>query len=175
MSKDPRYPIGKYEPLPFSHQLKEQWLMDLKVLPEELEFAVNNLDEFQLNTPYREDGWKIKQLIHHMADSHMNAYIRFKLGLTENNPTIKPYQEKEWALTIDNDTVPVNVSITLLHALHQRWYASIKDLSESQFERTVVHPESGRVMSLWFLLGLYAWHGKHHVAHILSLRESKGW
>jgi hypothetical protein len=175
MSKDPRYPIGKYEPLPFSHQLKEQWLMDLNVLPEELEFAVNNLDEFQLNTPYREDGWKIKQLIHHMADSHMNAYIRFKLGLTENNPTIKPYQEKEWALTIDNDTVPVNVSITLLHALHQRWYASIKDLSESQFERTVVHPESGRVMSLWFLLGLYAWHGKHHVAHILSLRESKGW
>ena len=175
MPKDPRYPIGKYEPLPFSHQLKEQWLMDLKVLPEALEFAVNNLDEFQLDTPYREDGWKIKQLIHHMADSHMNAYIRFKLGLTEDNPTIKPYLEKEWAKTVDNDTVPTNVSITLLHALHQRWYATVKDLSESQFERTVVHPETGRVMSLWFLLGLYAWHGKHHVAHILSLRENKGW
>jgi hypothetical protein len=156
MSKDPRYPIGKYEPKPFSHQQKEQWLMDIKVLPEELEFAVNNLDEFQLNTPYREDGWQIKQLIHHMADSHMNAYIRFKLGLTEINPTIKPYEEKEWAKTADNEIVPTNVSITLLHALHQRWYAAIKDLTEDQFERTVVHPEGNRKMTLWFLLGLYA-------------------
>ena len=175
MSNDPRYPIGKYEAKVFSNELKEQWLLDIKFLPEELELAINNLDEFQLNTPYREDGWQIKQLIHHIADSHMNAYIRFKLGLTETNPTIKPYEEKEWAKTTDNETVPVNVSLTLLHALHQRWYAAIKDLTEDQFERTVVHPEHGRVMSLWFLLGLYAWHGKHHVAHILTLRENKGW
>ena len=175
MSNDPRYPIGKYEPKAFSNELKEQWLLDIKFLPEELELAVNNLDEFQLNTPYREGGWQVKQLIHHMADSHMNAYIRFKLGLTEDKPTIKPYDEKLWANTADNETVPVNVSLTLLHALHQRWYATIKDLTEDQFERTVVHPEHGRVMSLWFLLGLYAWHGKHHVAHILSLRENKGW
>ena len=175
MSNDPRYPIGKYEPKAFSNELKEQWLLDIKFLPEELELAVNNLDEFQLDTPYREGGWQVKQLIHHMADSHMNAYIRFKLGLTEDKPTIKPYDEKLWANTADNETVPVNVSLTLLHALHQRWYATIKDLTEDQFERTVVHPEHGRVMSLWFLLGLYAWHGKHHVAHILSLRENKGW
>ena len=175
MSNDPRYPIGKYEPKAFSNELKEQWLLDIKFLPEELELAVNNLDEFQLNTAYREGGWQVKQLIHHMADSHMNAYIRFKLGLTEDKPTIKPYDEKLWANTADNETVPVNVSLTLLHALHQRWYATIKDLTEDQFERTVVHPEHGRVMSLWFLLGLYAWHGKHHVAHILSLRENKGW
>ena len=175
MSNDPRFPIGKYEPKAFSNELKEQWLLDIKFLPEELELAVNNLDEFQLDTPYREGGWQVKQLIHHMADSHMNAYIRFKLGLTEDKPTIKPYDEKLWANTADNETVPVNVSLTLLHALHQRWYATIKDLTEDQFERTVVHPEHGRVMSLWFLLGLYAWHGKHHVAHILSLRENKGW
>lgn len=172
---DPSYPIGKYEPKPFSHLQKEQWLLDIKFLPEELELALNNLDAFQLDTPYREGGWQIKQLVHHIADSHMNAYIRFKLGLTESIPTIKPYDEKEWAKLADIDIVPVNTSLTLLHALHQRWYAAIKDLKEEQFERTVIHPENGKQMSLWFLLGLYAWHGKHHVAHILILRENKGW
>jgi hypothetical protein len=104
----------------------------------------------------------------------MNAYMRFKLGLTEEAPVIKPYNEKEWAKLADNN-VPVNVSVTLLHALHQRWIALIKDMTETDFERTVIHPEHGRVMSLWFLLGLYAWHGKHHTKHITSLRESKGW
>ncbi|MDE3142759.1 MAG: DinB family protein, partial [Bacteroidota bacterium] len=96
-------------------------------------------------------------------------------GLTEDSPTIKPYEEKEWAKLADNETVPVNVSITLLHALHQRWYATIKDLSQDEFERTVVHPEHGRKMTLWFLLGMYAWHGKHHVAHISALRKNKNW
>ena len=171
---DPRYPIGKYEPQVFSHEQKEKWLLDLKFLPEDLEQALQNLDEHQLNTAYREDGWTVHQLVHHVADSHMNAYMRFKLGLTENAPTIKPYNEKEWAKLADNN-VPVNVSLTLLHALHQRWVALIKDMTETDFERTVVHPEHGRVMSLWFLLGLYAWHGKHHTKHITSLRESKGW
>lgn len=104
----------------------------------------------------------------------MNAYTRFKLGLTENNPTIKPYDEKEWALLPDND-LPINLSLTILHALHQRWYVTLKDISDASWERTVVHPEHGRQMSLWFLLGLYAWHGKHHTAHITSLRKSKGW
>ncbi len=171
---DARYPIGKYEAQVFSNEQKEKWLLDIKFLPEDLENALNNLDAHQLNTPYREEGWTINQVVHHIADSHMNAYLRFKLGLTENAPTIKPYNEKEWAKLADNN-LPVNVSVTLLHALHQRWYALIKDLSEDQFERTVVHPEHGRIMSLWFLLGLYAWHGKHHIAHITSLRESKGW
>ncbi|HEX3025540.1 MAG TPA: putative metal-dependent hydrolase [Chitinophagaceae bacterium] len=175
MSNDPRYPIGKYEPQPFSEKQKEEWLNDLKFLPEELERAINNLDAFQLSTPYREGGWQVKQLVHHIADSHMNAYIRFKLGLTEDTPVIKPYEEKEWAKLADNETVPVNVSITLLHALHQRWYATIKDLTQDEFERTVVHPEHGRKMTLWFLLGMYAWHGKHHVAHILELRKNKNW
>lgn len=175
MSNDPRYPIGKYEPQPFSEKQKEEWLNDLKFLPEELERAINNLDAFQLSTPYREGGWKVKQLVHHIADSHMNAYIRFKLGLTEDSPTIKPYEEKEWAKLADNETVPVNVSITLLHALHQRWHATIENLTQDEFERMVVHPEHGRKMTLWFLLGMYAWHGKHHVAHISELRKNKNW
>lgn len=175
MTNDPRYPLGKYEPQPFSQAQKEKWLLDIKLLPEDLERSILNLDAAQLDTPYREGGWTVQQLVHHVADSHMNAYIRFKLGLTETNPTIKPYEEKEWAMLTDVATVPINVSLTLLHALHLRWYAAIKELADSDWERTVVHPEHGRQMSLWFLLGLYAWHGKHHTAHITSLRENKGW
>jgi len=172
---DPRYPIGKYEPVPFSQEQKQKWLLDLKFLPEDLERSILNLDEGQLDTPYRADGWTVKQLVHHVADSHMNAYIRFKLGLTEDTPTIKPYQEKEWANMPDIYSVPINISLTLLHALHQRWHAAIKDLSDEEWQKEVVHPEQGRKMSLWLLLGLYAWHGKHHVAHITTLRANMNW
>ena len=171
---DPRYPIGKYEPKPFSQQQKEQWLNDLKFLPADLEMSVTNLDEFQLDTPYREGGWTVKQLVHHVADSHANAYIRFKLGLTEDNPPVKPYEEKEWALLNDVQTVPINVSLTWLHAMHQRWVATIQDLTDEQWKRTVLHPQHKEI-SLWFLLGMYAWHGKHHTAHITSLREQNNW
>jgi len=174
MTMDPRYPIGKYEPQPFSEAQKEEWLLDIKFLPEALERSLLNLDAAQLETPYRDGGWTVQQLVHHVADSHMNAYIRFKLGVTEENPTIKPYEEKLWAEQPDNE-LPVNISITLLHALHQRWYTAIKHLKEADWNRTVVHPEHGRQMSLWFLLGLYAWHGKHHTAHITSLRERNNW
>lgn len=175
MTQDPRYPIGKYEPKPFSQEQKVAWLADIKFLPQELELAIQNLDAAQLHTPYREDGWTVQQLVHHVADSHMNAYTRFKLGLTETNPTIRPYDEKAWALLKDNDLVPINVSLTLLHALHERWHAMLQNISDSEWDRNVVHPEQGRQMSLWFLLGLYGWHGKHHKAHITSLRERKGW
>jgi uncharacterized damage-inducible protein DinB len=175
MTIDPRYPIGKFEPKPYSEEQKNKWMLDLQFLPEGIERAIQNLDESQLNTAYRLEGWTVKQLVHHVADSHMNAYIRFKLGLTEENPVIKPYEEKEWANLADNDTVPINVSITLLHALHLRWVAAIKDLTEEQWNRTVFHPASKREMSLWFLLGLYAWHSNHHIAHILSLRENRNW
>jgi uncharacterized damage-inducible protein DinB len=175
MTIDPRYPIGKYEPQPFSEALKEKWILDIQFLPEELERALLNLDQAQLATPYREGGWSVIQLVHHVADSHMNAYIRLKLAITEINPTIKPYDEKAWAELPDNNQVPVNVSITLLHALHQRWTATLKNLSETDWDRTVLHPATGREMSVWFLLGLYAWHGKHHTNHITSLKESKGW
>lgn len=172
---DPRYPIGKYQLQPFSVELKKELIDDIKYLPETIEAAVSNLDEYQLNTPYREGGWTLKQVVHHVADSHMNAYIRFKLGLTEENPTIKPYDENAWSKLIDVEQVPINVSLTLLHALHNRWYILLKNMKDEDFERTVVHPEHGRQMSLWMLLGLYAWHGKHHMAHITTLRDEKKW
>ena len=175
MSDDLRYPIGKYATQPFSNTQKEKWLLDLEFLPSDLEGSVQNLDAHQLQTPYREGGWTVQQLVHHVADSHMNAYIRFKLGLTESNPSIKPYAEKEWARLQDSAIVPVNVSLTLLHALHIRWLAMIRDLSEDQWERTVFHPEHKISMSLWHMLGMYAWHGKHHTQHILALRERMKW
>ena len=173
--EDLRYPTGKYQPQPFSEKQKEDWLNDLKFLPQELELAIQNLDEARLQTPYREGGWTVQQLVHHIADSHINAYMRFKLGLTENNPFIKPYEEKEWANLDDVNTVPINVSITMLHALHRRWVATLKALSDEQWQRTVFHPEQKKEMTLWFLLGMYAWHGKHHVKHITALRERNGW
>ncbi len=176
MTQDPRYPIGKYEQQPFSKEQKDKWLNDIKFLPEELERSVSNLDEKQLQTPYREGGWTVHQLVHHVADSHINAYTRMKLALTENNPVIKPYEEKLWAELTDVNSVPINVSLTLLHALHIRWYHAINGLTDSDWvEKTVVHPEHGKQLSLWFFLGLYSWHGKHHTAHITSLRESKNW
>jgi uncharacterized damage-inducible protein DinB len=170
-----QYPIGKYEPKPYSEKQKEEWLLDIKFLPEELERAILNLDKGQLDTPYRDGGWTVQEVVHHVADSHMNAYCRFKLGLTEDNPVIKPYLENEWTKLYDVNALPVNISITLLHALHLRLYTAIKDLRNDQWERKVFHPESKREMSLWFLLGLYAWHGKHHTAHITTLREIKKW
>lgn len=170
-----RYPIGKYEPQPFSVQQLEAWLIDIRFLPQHLENAVLNLDESQLNTPYREEGWTLRQVVHHLADSHMNAYTRFKLGLTENNPTIKPYDEVAWANLPDTQSIPINVSLTLLHALHTRWLGVLEEIKTTEWDRTVVHPEHGRQMTLWYLLGSYAWHGRHHTAHITALRERKGW
>lgn len=170
-----RYPIGKYEPQPFSPKQLEQWLIDIRFLPQHLENAVLNLDEQHLNTPYRPEGWTVRQVVHHVADSHANAYIRFKLGLTENNPTIKPYDENAWAKMADTSVVPINVSLTLLHALHTRWLEVLKAIQPEEWERTVVHPEHGRQMALWYLLGNYAWHGRHHTAHVTSLRERMGW
>jgi uncharacterized damage-inducible protein DinB len=170
-----RYPIGKYQPQPFSAKQLEQWLIDIQFLPQHLENAVLNLDEQQLNTAYRPEGWTVRQVVHHVADSHMNAYIRFKLGLTEDNPTIKPYNEEAWAKMNDTAVIPINISLTLLHALHVRWVEVLKDIKMEEWDRTVVHPEHGKQMTLWYLLGMYAWHGRHHTAHVTSLRERMGW
>jgi hypothetical protein len=175
MPEDPRYPIGRYEPKEFSLELKEKWLADIRFLPEALEHAVQNLDEHQQQTPYREGGWTVHQLVHHVADSHMNAYIRFKQGYTETNPAIRPYDEKIWAGLQDVQNLPVNVSLTILYPLHRRWHEFLKSFKHEDWNRTVFHPEHQKEMTLWFLLGLYAWHGRHHTAHITSLRESKGW
>lgn len=169
------YPIGKYEPKDFSETQLREWINDIRYLPQHLENAITNLDEAQINTPYRPDGWTVKQLVHHVADSHMNAYIRFKLGLTEDNPTIKPYEQDLWAVMSDTQNLPINISLTILHALHTRWVEVLKNIKPEEWNRTVVHPEHGRQMTLWFLLGMYAWHSKHHVAHITGLRERNGW
>ncbi len=175
MSDDQRYPIGKYEAKPFSAEQKEKWLADLTFLPTELELSIQNLDAAQLHTPYRDGGWTVQQLVHHVADSHMNAYIRFKLGLTEDNPPLKPYEEGEWAKLADVETTPVNVSLTMLHAMHIRWVATLKNITEEQWLRTVYHPEHKKEMTLWHLLGMYAWHGRHHTRHVTALRERMGW
>ncbi len=170
-----KYPLGEYIEQPFSASLLQERLLDIKVLPAQLEYAVQNLDEAQLQTPYRPGGWTVHQLVHHVADSHCNAYTRFKLGLTEDNPSIKPYDENAWAELSDTTNLPINISITLLHALHLRWTEVLKNLKENEWNRTVFHPEHKKEMTLWFLLGMYAWHGKHHTAHITTMRTRNKW
>jgi uncharacterized damage-inducible protein DinB len=173
--EDLSYPIGRFVPQPYSDKELKERLMAIMFLPKELENAIQNLDEYQIETPYRPDGWTVKQLINHIADSHMNAFIRFKLGLTEENPTIKPYNQDAWVNLNDTKIVPINVSITLVHALHARWAALLNGISSADLERTVFHPEQKKEITLWHMLGLYAWHGKHHVKHITALRERMKW
>lgn len=175
-----RYPIGreseqKEYDKKFDEQLKSELINDIRMLPQSLEFAIQNLDEHQLQTPYRPGGWTVHQLIHHIADSHINAYIRFKLGLTEENPTVKPYNQEAWADLSDTKKLPVNISITLLHALHVRWCEMLDDIAENQWYRTVYHPERKVEITLWELLKSYAWHSRHHNAHILKLRQRMQW
>ncbi len=169
------YPIGDYIEHSFSAEHLRERMLDIRFLPQSLEHAVNNLDEFQLNTSYREGGWNIKQIVHHLADSHMNAFIRCKLALTEDNPLIKPYDQDLWAEMSDAKDLPINISITLLHALHLRWHELFSSIKENQWSSSVMHPEYNRTMSVWFILGLYAWHGKHHVAQIQGLRDKMNW
>ena len=172
---DPRDPIGQYEPQEYSNRQKDRWLYDLQQLPYLLEDAILNLDEDQLQTPYRDGGWTVHQVVHHVADSHMNSLCRMKLTLTEDNPTIKAYEEQLWAELNDTKILPVNVSLTLLHAVHLRMYALMIDVKDEEWNRTYVHSATRIQATLWFLLGLYAWHGQHHVAHITSMRERLGW
>lgn len=173
--KDLRYPIGQFKPEPFSATAKDKWVNDIKNLPEELEAAVHNLTEAQLNTPYREGGWTLNQVVHHLTDSHMNSFITFKLGLTENNPTALPYNEKSFATLADVIQVAPGISVNIVHYLCYRWYTLLQNMSEGDFNRTIVHPELGGKMNLWTFWGMCVWHGKHHIAHITSLREEKKW
>ena len=177
---DLRYPLGKASDQPFSkdgfnENVKASYLLDIQQCPALFEGAISNLDEQQLNVPYREGGWTVKQLIHHVADSHMNAYMRFKLGLTEDNPTIKTYEEAAWAELSDTKNLPVNISLTLLHALHLRLHELLKNITEADWNKTIYHPEHKKSMTLWDLLKTYSWHGKHHVAHITALRQRNNW
>ena len=167
-----QYQIGRYQkPDSYSPQLVQGWINVLRALPSWMDACIENLDENQLLIPYREGGWNIKQVVHHVADSHMNAYIRLKLALTEDNPTIKPYNEGAWALLPDTDIVPVNVSVTLLHAVHRRWVALLEHMKPEDWLRTYYHPQYQKNFELWDMTALYAWHSKHHTAHITSLRE----
>ena len=174
------YPIGLEEESDvyndmYGDALKFKLLSDIKMLPAMLEFAIQNLNADQLDTPYRPGGWTVHQLIHHIADSHINAYIRFKLALTENNPVIKPYDQEAWALLSDTKNLPINISLTLLHALHTRWYQLMYDMKEDQWQRTIYHPERKKTLTLWELLKSYSWHSLHHTAHITKLRERMKW
>ena len=174
------YPIGLEEESDvyndmYGDALKFKLLSDIKMLPAMLEFAIQNLNADQLDTPYRPGGWTVHQLIHHIADSHINAYIRFKLALTENNPVIKPYDQEAWALLSDTKNLPINISLTLLHALHTRWYQLMYNMTEDQWQRTIYHPERKKNLTLWELLKSYSWHSLHHTAHITKLRERMKW
>ena len=172
---DLRYPIGKFHfDGPTTEEQKCKLIDDISYAPANLRAAVKGLSEQQLDTPYRPDGWTVRQVAHHVPDSHLNAYIRFKLALTEEEPTIKPYAEDRWAQLADTRTTPVEVSLTLLDSLHERWVRLLSSLQPGEWKRTFRHPELGLV-SLEKNLALYAWHGRHHVAHITSLRERSGW
>jgi uncharacterized damage-inducible protein DinB len=172
---DPRYPIGKFSYNgPLTAEQRQQFLNDIEQTPRKLRAAVSGLSEQQLNTPYREGGWTVRQLAHHVPDSHMNSYIRFKLALTEDDPTIKPYLEDRWAELPEAKRAPVDVSLALLDSLHQRWMLMLRNLTDADWQRTFRHPEMGP-MTLEKNLALYSWHGRHHVAHVTSLREKMGW
>jgi uncharacterized damage-inducible protein DinB len=173
-SQDLRFPIGKFTfEGPSTREQRQRWIVDIAAAPAQLRAAVSGLSPAQLDTPYRPGGWTVRQLVHHVPDSHMNAYIRFKLALTENEPTIKPYEEGKWAELLDTQVTPIEVSQTLLDSLHQRWVSLLRGMNDADFALKFRHPELGEV-TLEKNLALYAWHGKHHTAHITSLRERSG-
>jgi hypothetical protein len=169
MDESLKYPIGKYQPPPIIDEAqRSEWITQISALPAELSATVHGFTDQQLDTPYRPGGWTVRQVIHHVADSHMNSNIRFRWALTEDVPLIKVYEEQLWAELPDARTEPVKVSLSLLEALHWRWTALLKQMTEADFKRSLRHPVSGETQ-LDRMLGLYAWHGKHHTAHITSL------
>jgi hypothetical protein len=170
-----RYPIGKFKaPGEYTDELRDRLIGEIEETPFHLRKAVESLNDDQLNTPYREGGWTIERVIHHLPDSHMNAYIRIKLALTEEQPEIKTYREDAWAELADYLTTPVEISLSLLESLHNRWAILLRSLTTEQFERKLRHPEIGLIDVNW-CIAQYAWHGKHHVAHINSLKQRLGW
>ena len=164
---DARYPIGPFEYRPrHSQEERLQDIARIEALPAFVRQAVSGMDDALLDRSYREGGWTVRQLLHHLPDSHMNGYIRFKLALTEDTPTIKPYDEQQWSAMPDVFAVPVDVSLSLLEALHVRWTAVLRSMKDADFSRTYLHPEHGRLFSLDEALQSYAWHGEHHHAHV---------
>lgn len=172
---DPRYPIGHYEPQPFSRDQLKTWLDDIELLPKILEASLQGLEDEHFDTPYRAGGWTIRQVVHHIADAHLNGYAHFKWALTEVRPAVKLADERLWAEMNDVAYVPPGYSVTLLHGLHARWYCVLEELASDDWARTVSHPLYLDDINVWFLLGYYAWHGKHHVAQISNVRIQQGW
>ena len=171
---DLRYPIGTFQyEGEISREVISKWIREIEELPDLLREAVKDLDENQLNTAYRQNGWTVRQVIHHLADSHMNAYIRLKLALTEDSPLVKTYDETAWAELTDY-SFPVEGSLLVLEGLHNHWADLLRNLNLNDLQRTFTHPELGEVL-LYKNIGMYAWHGKHHLAHITSLLERRGW
>jgi Mycothiol maleylpyruvate isomerase N-terminal domain. len=172
---DPRFPIGKFHfDGPPDAQQREKLIGAIEQTPAALRAAVRGLSAQQLSTPYRDGGWTVRQVVHHVPESHMNAYIRFKLALTEDEPTVKPYMEDRWAQLPDVESTPPEVSLALMDSLHDRFVRMLRAIKPEEWKRTFRHPELG-VLSLERNLALYAWHGKHHVAHITELRKRMGW
>ena len=172
---DPRYPIGKYQAKSdFTPEEVAAFIQRIASAPARIEQAIQGLSKGQLDTPYRAGGWTVRQVVHHVADSHMNAYIRVKWSLTEPSPTIKAYDEKAWAETPENSADPA-LSISLIKSLHAKWVALLTNLSPTDLKKDFVHPVTNRIAHLAQLTGMYAWHGDHHIAHITTLRERMNW
>jgi hypothetical protein len=174
---DPRYPIGKFVWIAGDTTAEQRsgWITEIAELPVKFRGVVQSLTEAQLDTPYRPGGWTVRQVVHHVPDSHLNAYIRFKLALTEDNPTIKPYEEALWAELPDTKATLIGVSLVMLEALHRRWVNLLRSMNEEQWSRTYFHPDQQKSLRLDGVLAMYAWHGKHHTAHITGLRDRMGW
>jgi len=170
-----QYPIGKFSfKEDVTPESRKNFIKEIEELPSKLKKAVSGLTDEQLDTPYRHDGWTIRLVVHHIPDSHLNAYVRIKLTLTEKEPLIKTYEEKEWAKLHDYYQTPIQVSLDLLEALHKRWVILLNSLNENDFQKKFKHPEWG-LNTIDFLIAQYAWHGNHHVSHITALRERMGW
>lgn len=173
--KDLRYPIGKFKkPGSYPEELIEAWINDIEIFPELLRQEVEELTERELTWVYRPDGWTIKQVVHHCADSHINSFMRFKLALTEEKPVIKPYLEARWANLPDTIEADISTSLELLSGLHKRWVVLLRSLKEKDYRRKFIHPENGNEMSLGGNLALYSWHCKHHLAHIAQAKKHQG-
>ncbi len=170
---DPRFPVGKFRRAEANTTDHPANIAELAALPQNLRAAINRLSDAQLDTPYRDGGWTVRQLIHHLADSHMNAVVRVRLALTEDWPTIKPYTEKLWA-ELPDSAAPVDLSLNIIEGIHASWVYLLKSLQGDQWQRGFVHPENGR-QTIAEATALYAWHSRHHTAHITELRKRKGW
>ncbi|MFL6449010.1 MAG: YfiT family bacillithiol transferase [Bryobacteraceae bacterium] len=175
VASDLRFPIGRYQPVSeINAAVREEWIRELESLPQNLRNAVGGLSEIQLDTPYRPGGWTVRQVVHHLPDSHMNSYVRFRLAITEDTPPVKTYAEEKWAELPDAREAPIDGSLLLLDGLHRRFVSLLRSLTDEDFARTFRHPELGEIRLDW-TLGLYAWHSRHHVAHITTLRVRENW